>query len=65
VYMSPQVESMLGYAREEWLADPELFVKLLHPEDRERVLDESRRTNETGDPFSMEYRLIARGGQTV
>lgn len=65
VYMSSQIESILGYAPEEWLADPELFMKLLHPGDRERVLDESRRTNETGETFSMEYRLIARGGRTV
>jgi diguanylate cyclase (GGDEF)-like protein/PAS domain S-box-containing protein len=65
VYMSPQVEAMLGYAPVEWLADPELFVKLLHPEDRERVLSENEHTNQSGQPFRMEYRLIARDGRTV
>jgi diguanylate cyclase (GGDEF)-like protein/PAS domain S-box-containing protein len=65
VYVSPQVEAMLGYAPEEWLTDPELFVKLLHPEDRERVLAENERTNQSGQPFRMEYRLIARDGRTV
>jgi diguanylate cyclase (GGDEF)-like protein/PAS domain S-box-containing protein len=65
VYMSPQVEAMLGYAPEEWLVDREFFVKLLHPDDRERVLAENKRTNESGKPFEAEYRLIARDGRTV
>ncbi len=44
-YVSPQVEDILGYTPEEWLADPELWAKLLHPEDRERALaQETRRT---------------------
>jgi len=65
VYMSPQVERMLGYAPEEWLVDPSFFLKLLHPGDRERVLAENERTNRSGEPFDMEYRLIARDGRTI
>ncbi len=65
VYVSPQIEAMLGYAPEEWLVNPEFFVKLLHPEDRERVLAESERTTKSGETFDMEYRLIARDGRTV
>jgi PAS domain S-box-containing protein len=65
VYMSPQVERMLGYAPEEWLVDPLFFLKILHPGDRERVLAENERTNRSGEPFDMEYRLIARDGRTV
>jgi PAS domain S-box-containing protein len=62
VYMSPQLESLLGYPAEEWASDKELFVKVVHPDDRERVLTEHRRTRETGDLFSMEYRMVARDG---
>src|SRR5919201_6809593 len=62
VFMSPQLEAVLGYATEEWSSDPELFVKVVHPDDRERVLAEHRRTRETGDLFSMEYRMVARDG---
>ena len=65
VYMSPQVESLLGYSVQEWLDDPELFPRLLHPADRERVMAEVRRCNRTGDPFIEEYRLIARDGRVV
>jgi diguanylate cyclase (GGDEF)-like protein/PAS domain S-box-containing protein len=65
VYMSPQVETLLGYAPDEWTAEPELFVNLLHPSDRERVLEEHRRTRETGAPLASEYRLIARDGREL
>jgi PAS domain S-box-containing protein len=62
VYTSPQLESVLGYSSDEWASDPELFVKVVHPDDRERVFAEHRRTRETGDGFRMEYRMIARDG---
>ena len=65
VYTSPQVESMLGYSPEEWAADSDLFVSLLHPDDRERVLAAHARTHATGEPMHLEYRLIARDGRVV
>jgi PAS domain S-box-containing protein len=65
IYMSPQIEAMLGYSPEEWTRDKGLFPKLLHPDDRERVMAEVTRTQRTGDPFRCEYRLIARDGRVV
>jgi diguanylate cyclase (GGDEF)-like protein/PAS domain S-box-containing protein len=65
VYMSPQVEEMLGYTPEKWLEDPEFLIKILHPDDKERILAEARRTNETGDPFGEEYRVISKSGHVV
>jgi PAS domain S-box-containing protein len=62
VYTSPQLESVLGYSVGEWASDEQLFLKVIHPDDRERVLAEHRRTRETGEPFRMEYRMIARDG---
>ncbi len=63
VFMSPPLEALLGYSAEEWASDPELFVKVVHPDDRDRVLAEHRRTAQTGDMFSMEYRMVARDGR--
>ena len=65
IYISPQVEQVVGYSPEEWTADPRLWEKLLHPEDRARVLELSHRTNRTGEPFRAEYRLITRDGRMV
>ena len=64
-YVSPYYEEMLGYTPEERMADPDLWVKMLHPEDRERVLEEVRRTIGTNDPFRIEYRMIAKDGRVV
>src|SRR4029450_7464942 len=44
VYTSPRLESELGYTAQEWISDRELYAKLLHPEDRERIRAESRST---------------------
>ena len=65
LYMSPQVEEMLGYTQGEWVADTDLWVKLLHPKDRERVLAEANHARITGEPFDEEYRLISRDGRVV
>jgi PAS domain S-box-containing protein len=62
VYTSPRLESELGYTAQEWVSDKELYAKVLHPEDRERVLAEYRRTRDTDEPFRAEYRMIARDG---
>jgi PAS domain S-box-containing protein len=65
LYVSPQIEDMFGYSPDEWMSDPELFPKLLHPEDRERVLAEDARTDKTGESFKVEYRQFTKDGRVV
>ncbi len=65
IFTSRQIEPILGYSVEEWATDRELFTRLLHPEDRERVLAAHLRTHETHEPLSLEYRLISRDGRVV
>ncbi len=65
-YVSPQVEEILGYSPEDWKADPELWAKLLHPEDRERALSqETRETLGDRNPPPLDYRMITRDGDVV
>lgn len=64
-YMSPQYETMLGYPADSEIVDEEHWLRMLHSEDRERVLAEELRTDETGEPYRIEYRLIARDGRVV
>jgi diguanylate cyclase (GGDEF)-like protein/PAS domain S-box-containing protein len=64
-YTSPQAEAMLGYSLDEWTADTALWAKLLHTEDRERVVAERVRANANGEPLSLEYRMIAKDGRVV
>src|SRR5829696_5583026 len=64
-YMSPQYEAMFGYPPETEILDEEHWLRMLHPDDRERVLAEELRTDETGEPYRIEYRLVARDGRVV
>jgi len=65
LYISPQVKPILGYSPEEWMADPELWMSSLHPDDRERVLETDRMSLASAMRLSLEYRLIARDGHVV
>jgi PAS domain S-box-containing protein len=65
VYVSPHVEEVLGYTREEWLEQPDIWVELLHPDDREIELAAHDRLTQTGEPWIQEYRLIANDGRVV
>jgi PAS domain S-box-containing protein len=65
LYVSPRVETLLGYAPDEWLAASDLWIERLHPEDRERVLAEIARGNQTGEFLSLEYRFLARDDREV
>jgi diguanylate cyclase (GGDEF)-like protein/PAS domain S-box-containing protein len=66
-YVSPQVEEILGYSPEEWMADPGLWAERLHPEDRERALEqETRNTGDAGLPCPpIDYRMVTREGNVV
>jgi len=65
IFTSEQIEPLLGYTVEEWRDDPNLFVRTLHPDDRDRVLAAHVRTHRTHEPLSLEYRLIARDESVV
>lgn len=59
-YISPQVTELFGYASEEFLRDSQLWKKILHPEDRDKVLAENARTSATEEIFDLEYRVITK-----
>src|SRR3990172_9573164 len=63
MYVSPHVETALGYSRQEWLEQPDIWMELLHPDSRETTLAAHDLHNETGRPWSREYRLIASDGR--
>ena len=65
LYVSPHVEQVLGYSRAEWLDQPDIWIELLHADDREVVLEQYDRHSETGEPWDLEYRLIANDGRVV
>jgi len=69
LYVSPQIESILGFSAREWMADPGLWQKQLHPLDREAVIAQEEHlliASEADDGvYSETYRLRHRTGATV
>jgi PAS domain S-box-containing protein len=65
LYVSPQVESLLGYPVERWLADSSLWRSILHPDDRHAAIELADRIWETREPYATEYRIVAADGRIV
>jgi PAS domain S-box-containing protein len=65
VFVSPQAERILGYRPDEIEGNANLWIELLHPDDRERTLAADAAHHATGDPLENEYRLLARDGRIV
>ena len=65
IYMSPRIEELTGYTAEEWCVDRNLWTSSIHPDDRERIVRKDTETNQSGERFLEEYRLIRRDGTIV
>ncbi|MFZ1879451.1 MAG: ATP-binding protein [Gaiellaceae bacterium] len=59
LYVSPQIEALLGYPAERWLAGDDHFFTVLHPDDHSRIR-QARAAGETRT--TQEFRLIAADG---
>ncbi len=65
LYISPQVEQILGFSPNEWMETPDLWERQLHPEDRERVLAEDLTSRQLHRTFLSEYRILDKNGRVV
>ncbi len=65
-YVGPGDEELTGYPRQAVAADPTLWSRLVHPDDRERVFAADAASNTNGtDVFSEEYRIVRKDGRVV
>jgi PAS domain S-box-containing protein len=64
VYLSPQLEEILGYKPADWVSEYESFVAAIHPDDREYVVAERAASGGKGR-IGLEYRLISKDERTV
>ncbi|MFN8556501.1 MAG: PAS domain-containing protein [Dehalococcoidia bacterium] len=63
LYYSPQVEQALGYPPDAFYDDPDLWPRLVHPADRERVFAALHQCRDGGAPFDGEYRTTHPDGR--
>jgi PAS domain S-box-containing protein len=64
-YVSPQIETMLGFSPAEWLSDPMNWMNHVHPGDREIALTAEKLFQETHELYKAEYRMCARDGRLL
>ena len=64
-YMSPQIETILGYPPEAFVADPELWPQLIYPDDFDSTIAAYIDHWATERPFRGDYRMVARDGSVV
>jgi len=64
-YVSPQIEATLGFSQSEWLEDPVLWYRQVHPDDKDRWSIEASEMFVSGKPLRSAYRVIARSGQVI
>jgi diguanylate cyclase (GGDEF)-like protein/PAS domain S-box-containing protein len=64
-YLSPHIQTVLGYTPAEWLTTPGLYERSIHPDDRERVIAEKQAAYDAGETLRSEYRMFAADGRVV
>jgi diguanylate cyclase (GGDEF)-like protein/PAS domain S-box-containing protein len=65
LYVSPQIEQLLGFPVDSWTENDDLWGERIHPDDRERVLAAERLTYEQAIPYEGEFRMVASDGRVV
>jgi PAS domain-containing protein len=55
-FVSPYVETMLGYSVEEWLSTANFWLSIVHPEDRERAAAAAATAFASGTPHVNRFR---------
>ena len=64
-YVSPQIETALGFSQKEWLEDPVRWYQRIHPDDKMRWSVEAAEMFLSGKPLRSSYRVIARDGRVL
>ena len=65
-YVAPGNTALIGYTADEIAEDPRLWQRIIHPDDRDRVLAADAASNTGGsERFSMEYRMIRKDGEVI
>ena len=63
LFVSEGARKLLGYSPEEWRRTPQFWASHLHPDDRTRALAAQRTALDFRKAISVEYRMMAAGGQ--
>jgi two-component system cell cycle sensor histidine kinase/response regulator CckA len=63
IYVSPSCERITGYSPEEFMSDPGLIEKIVHPDDQSMVVSHIRGKQNREELFPIDFRIISRSGE--
>ncbi len=63
IYVNKAIEDLYGYSREEWVSNPDLWAKSIHPDDRDRVLRNFEEARSNKQNNSIQYKIIRKDNQ--
>lgn len=63
VYVSPACERISGYRPEEFFKDPDLIIKITHPDDAHKVGAQLHRDLPRGQPHEATFRIETKSGE--
>jgi PAS domain S-box-containing protein len=63
-YISPACEKISGYKKDDFLSDRELFLKIIHPLDREIMQNHKNEAFDKNQYCELEFRVITKSGET-
>jgi len=65
LYVSPQIETLLGVTADDWLTDPKAWRRHVHPDDVDRAWDVYAAARDAGTGYEHEYRMVHADGGVV
>jgi PAS domain S-box-containing protein len=64
-YINDEIKKLTGYDKVEFLEKRIFYIDLIHPEDYDRVVNDSRDKLSKSEPFHLTYRIINKTGEII
>jgi len=64
IYISKRFERF-GYPISNWMNDPDIWAKVIHPDDCKDVLEKTRTAISLGEPVDLVYRMVCKDGSIM
>ncbi|MET0759821.1 MAG: PAS domain S-box protein, partial [Flavobacterium sp.] len=65
IYINDEIETLTGYSKADFLEKRIVYSDLIHPEDAEKVISESKKNLAESEPFHLTYRIFKKTGEIV
>lgn len=63
LYVSPACERISGYSPQAFKEDPTLFLKIVHPSDRARIIQHFKEELHGMQPANIDFRIVRKNGE--